>query len=195
MSVAKAFSVSSNIAIAKMVLKHYKNQPEKFLEHYRRLGLDRATGIEIPGEGMPLVKRPGDATWSMLTMPMMAIGYEIRQTPLQILTLFNGIANGGNRMKPQFVEAILERGKAIKTFPPKVVGDKMCSDTTLAQLMAMLKGVVQNGTADNLKGHVIPIAGKTGTVKISGASKATQKPIRPVFAVFFLPTTPPIPAS
>jgi len=185
LSVAKAFSVSSNIAIAKMVLKHYRNQPEKFLEHYRRLGLDRATGIEIPGEGMPLVKRPGDATWSMLTMPMMAIGYEIRQTPLQILTLFNGIANGGNRMKPQFVEAILERGKAIKTFPPKVVGDKMCSDTTLAQLMAMLKGVVQNGTADNLKGHVIPIAGKTGTVKISGGKQGYTKTYQASFCGFF----------
>lgn len=184
-TVGKAFEVSSNIAMAKMVLKHYKNQPEKFLEHYRRLGLNMPTGIEIPGEGTPLVKQPGDATWSMLTMPMMAIGYEIRQTPLQILTLFNGIANGGIRMKPQFVEAILERGKPIKTFPPKPVGDKMCSDSTLVQLMEMLKGVVQHGTADNLKGHVIPIAGKTGTVKISAGLQGYTKTYQASFCGFF----------
>lgn len=184
-SVAKAFEVSSNIGMAKMVLKHYKNQPEKFLEHYRRLGLDQATGIEIPGEGKPLVKRPGDEGWSMLTMPMMAIGYEIRQTPLQILTLYNGIANGGIRMKPQFVEAILERGKAIKTFPPVALGDRMCSDSTLSQLMEMMKGVVQNGTAINLKGHVIPIAGKTGTVKISGGKQGYTKTYQASFCGFF----------
>jgi cell division protein FtsI (penicillin-binding protein 3) len=184
-SVAKAFEVSSNIAMAKMVLKHYKNQPEKFLEHYRRLGLDKPTGIEIPGEGNPLVKRPGDEGWSMLTMPMMAIGYEIRQTPLQILTMFNGIANGGVRMKPLFVEAILERGKAIKTFPPMPLGDRMCSDTTLAQLMEMMTGVVQNGTASNLKGHVIPIAGKTGTVKISAGKQGYTKTYQASFCGFF----------
>ena len=185
LSIAHAFEVSSNIAMAKMVLKHYKAQPEKYLEHYRRLGLHEPLGIDIPGEGKPLVKSPGDKTWSLLTIPMMAIGYEIRQTPLQILTLYNGIANGGQRMKPQFVEAILERGKTIQVFPPKPIGDKMCSDSTLQQLNRMLKGVVQQGTASNLKGHVIPIAGKTGTVKIASGSGGYTSTYQASFCGFF----------
>jgi len=61
----------------------------------------------------------------------------------------------------------------------------MCSDSTLAYLMEMMKGVVQQGTASNLKGHVIPIAGKTGTVKISGGKQGYTQTYQASFCGFF----------
>lgn len=162
-----AFEVSSNIAMARKVLEHYRSQPEKFIAHYRRLGLDKPSGIDLINEPTPLIKDATDSTWSGLTLPMMSIGYEMRMTPLQILSFYNAVANGGKMMRPRLVTEWRKRGQVVKRFEPEVVQEQICSPSTLEALHTALRGVVENGTAQNLKGHEIRIAGKTGTARVS----------------------------
>ncbi len=166
-TIQHAFEVSSNIAMARLVWDAYKEQPDRFIQHFKRLGLDQPMGLEIPGEGKPLVKSPGHETWSGLTLPMMAIGYELQHTPLHVLALYNAIANNGTMMKPRFVQEIRKRGKTVERFEPEVLNKKICSEATLKALQQLLEGVVEHGTAKNLNDHAIRIAGKTGTVRIA----------------------------
>lgn len=175
-SVQHALEVSSNVAMAKLVLQHYRSNPDQFVQHYKRLGLDLPSGVDLANEPRPLIKSSSDSTWSGLTLPMMSIGYEMRMTPLQILTVYNAIANNGRMMRPRLVSEWRRRGQVIQRFPPQVTQEKICSETTLAALRTALRGVVENGTATNLKGHEILIAGKTGTARVSkGAAGYGEK--------------------
>lgn len=184
-TVQHAFEVSSNIAMAKLVFNNYKNNPQKFVDHLKRLHLDRPLGIEIPGEATPRIKNKTDKDWSGLTLPMMSIGYESLVTPLQILTLYNAVANNGRMMKPRFVKEIRNRGTVVKTIPPVILEEKICSDKTLRDCRTMLEGVVENGTATNLKNSVYKIAGKTGTAVIANNNKGYRSPSGKIYRASF----------
>ena len=95
----------------------------------------------------------------------MAHGYEELVTPLHMLMVYNAVANNGKMMRPYLVNSINEMGREIKTFSPKVLVEKICSDETLGKLKACLLEVVENehGTAHRLKNNVYTLAGKTGT--------------------------------
>src|SRR5205085_9813825 len=123
--------------------------------------------LTITGEGSPLVKTPKSKDWSGTTLPWMSIGYEVKVTPLQTLTLYNAVANKGVMVKPQFVTEIKELGKAVKAYSAEVMVPKVCSERTLGQLREMMEGVVDHGTAANIKSQQFRIAGKTGTAQIA----------------------------
>ncbi|MCF8346078.1 MAG: transpeptidase family protein [Bacteroidales bacterium] len=171
----EAFEYSSNVGISKMVHKHYSANPSAFVDRLYRLGLNRRLDIEIKGEGMPEIKYTDSPYWSAISLPMMSIGYEVRMTPMQILTFYNAIANNGEMVKPSFVEKVSYHGQTIHTFDKKVLNHKLCSNETLEIVGRMLEGVVERGTARNLKNSYYPIAGKTGTSQIADAGRGYTK--------------------
>ena len=164
-TVKRAFEKSSNV-IAPTINEKYKNEPHKFIERLEQFGLTEPLGIKLLGERKPLVSRPGTSVWSGISIPYMAIGYEVEQVPLQTLCLYNSVANNGRMMKPLFVEEIRQSGKLVESFPPVVLKDKICSQSTINKVKKCLEGVMKNGTGSNLKSVEFNIAGKTGTAKI-----------------------------
>jgi cell division protein FtsI (penicillin-binding protein 3) len=168
-TVKEAFEVSSNVAISRIIHDNYKGKEEAFVERLYRMHLNEPLGIEIRGEGEPLIRYPGDDYWSGISLPMMSYGYEVRMTPLQILTFYNAVANNGKMVKPRIVESVLNYGKTVKKFNTSVIDHSICSDKTLEKVKIMLEGVVENGTAKNLSNENFRIAGKTGTVQIANA--------------------------
>lgn len=166
-TVKEAFEVSSNVAFSRIIHDNYKGKEEDFVERLYRMHLNEPLGIEIRGEAEPLIRYPGDDYWSGISLPMMSHGYEVRMTPLQILTLYNAVANNGKMVKPRIVEGISYYGKTVKKFSTRVIDNSICSDETLAKLKVMLEGVVENGTARNLSNESFRIAGKTGTAQIA----------------------------
>lgn len=163
-SVKDAFTVSSNTAISKWINKHYEDNPQKLINRFYQFGLTESLGIEIPGEGKPFVKPVGQ--WSGVTLPQMSIGYELQQTPLQMLTFYNAVANGGKMVKPKFVERYFQNNKEYHV-DTQVLKESICSKETLAKARIMLESVVQNGTAKNLRNDKYSIAGKTGTTQLN----------------------------
>lgn len=162
-SLKEGFEISSNVAISKLVYNGFSKEPSKFTNYIASLGLNKPLGLPIFGEGHPTVKTPRSRDWYGTTLPWMSIGYEIRLTPLQTLTVYNAVANNGVMVKPQFVTEIREVGKLVQQFPTETMNPKICSDKTLAQVREMLEGVVENGTGTSLKNELFKIAGKTGT--------------------------------
>lgn len=165
-TVQRAFEVSSNIAMARLVNKYYGTQPKKFIHFLDQIKMTEPLLLQIPGEAFPKITRPTDKGWSGITLPWMAYGYGFEISPIQTLTLYNAVANNGKMIKPLFVKSIRHADEIIKAFDTEVMVDKICSDNTLLQLRVLLEGAVENGTAKNLSNLHYRIAGKTGTAQI-----------------------------
>lgn len=169
-TIQKAFEKSSNV-IATLINRHYKNDPESFLDRLSDFGLTESMGVELLGESAPRFYRPGQNGWSPYSIPWMAIGYEYQQTPLHMAAFYNAVANNGTFLRPQFVKEIRRNGEVIKTFKPVVIRQKICSDKTLKIMQKCLEGVMLRGTGSDLKSVQFTIAGKTGTAKLPGKNK------------------------
>ncbi|MBG0857880.1 MAG: transpeptidase family protein [Bacteroidales bacterium] len=167
LSVKQVFEKSSNVGTSKLIYEHYKDNPKAFVNRLYAMRLNKKLDIQIKGEGTPLIRYPGDKLWSGLTLPMMSHGYEVQMTPLQILTFYNAVANNGKMMKPRFVTAIMRNGTVIKHFEPDVIINSIASRSTIRKAQKMMEGVIEHGTATNLKNTSYRIAGKTGTAKIA----------------------------
>lgn len=165
-TIQQAFEKSSNIAMAKLLDKHFGTKPSKFLEYVDKLKLSKPLGLQIVGEAIPKVSRPKDKNWSGITLPWMAYGYGFEISPLHTLALYNAVANDGKMIKPIFVTSISQADEVKKTFETEVLNSKICSGKTLNQLKLLLEGVVDRGTAMNLRNSYYRIAGKTGTAQM-----------------------------
>jgi cell division protein FtsI (penicillin-binding protein 3) len=161
LSIEEAFELSSNVAMAKLADKYFGLKPKVFYEYIQNLGLTDPLGFQMVGEGIPKVKSPEE--WSGLTLPWMAHGYGLELTPLQTLTLYNAVANGGEMIKPIIVKNVFEADKPVAHFQTTRLKRKICSDKTLTKIQQMLEGVVETGTATNIYTPHYKIAGKTGT--------------------------------
>ena len=169
----KAFEESSNVAAAKFVLNAYSNNPKQFTDKLYSYHLNERLGLQIPGEGRPVVKNPGNRSWNKYyTLPEMAYGYEMNITPLQMLALYNSVANNGKMIAPILVKEIRRLGNTVEQFHARVINEKVCSDATLGKMRALLEGVVTNGNGKTLfKNSLFKVAGKTGTAQIANGSK------------------------
>ncbi len=167
LTVQRAFEVSSNVGISKVIYRNYVNRQQEFVDALYKMGIQKPLGLDIAGEPTPVIKNTKDKSWTGVTLPWMSIGYEIRLTPLQILTFYNAIANNGVMVKPIFVREISLRGKSLEKMNPQIINPTICSPATVQKAKKLLEGVVENGTAINLKNANYKIAGKTGTAQIA----------------------------
>lgn len=175
LSAREVIEESSNVGMAKIITENYSKNPQKFIDGLYKIGLNKPMGIPIQGEGLPYIKNTSDKTWSGISLPWMAYGYELQITPLQTLAFYNAIANGGVMMQPKFVKEIRSMSETIKKFPPRVLNDQIASKQTIKTLQEMLEGVVLRGTARNIRNDSYSIAGKTGTAQIAQNNKGYTK--------------------
>jgi cell division protein FtsI (penicillin-binding protein 3) len=167
LTVKQVFEKSSNVGTSKLIYEHYKDDPKNFVNRLYAFKLNEQLNIQLKGEGTPLIRYPGDKYWSGLTLPMMSHGYEVQLTPLQILTFYNAVANDGKMIKPRFVTEIRRNGTVIRSFGTEVIINSIASRSTIRKAKKMLEGVVEHGTATNLKDADYKIAGKTGTAQMA----------------------------
>ncbi|WP_184622583.1 penicillin-binding protein [Pedobacter cryoconitis] len=170
-TVKKAFEMSANTAVAKLVYNHYKDNPAQFTDHLYRIHMNERLKLQIPGETKPVIKNPSYKSWSGLTLAQMAYGYEMQITPLQILSFYNAIANDGKYISPIFVKEIRRLGNPVEQFQARVISEKVCSEVTVKKLQAMLEGVVTEGTGKLMGSPFYRVAGKTGTAQVADGNK------------------------
>lgn len=174
-TVQRAFEVSSNIAMAKLADKYFGLKPQKFVDYADKLKLSKPLGLQITGESTPKIPRPKDKDWSGITLPWMAYGYGFEMSPMHTLALYNAVANDGVMIKPIIVKRVMKADNTIEEFEAEVLNSRICSRRTLDQLHLLLEGVVDQGTASNLKNSHYRIAGKTGTAQTLENGKYTKR--------------------
>lgn len=166
---SRVFEVSSNIGMAKAVNRCYGSNPAKFVDHIKQMGLGKELGLQITGEPRPTIKHPDIASsgWDGTSLTMMSYGYALRLTPLQTLAFYNAVANNGRMMRPQFVTALIEKGKVVRQIEPEVIIEQIGSPEAIRTVQNALRGVVLHGTAKTLINDRYTVAAKTGTAQIA----------------------------
>ncbi|MBE0649090.1 MAG: transpeptidase family protein [Bacteroidales bacterium] len=167
----EVFEKSSNVGTSQIIVNAYKSEPQKYIDGIYKLGIQNLLGLQISGEGQPNIKDTKDKFWSKLSLPWISIGYEVAMTPLQLLTFYNAVANNGTMVKPMLVKEIHRNGQVVTRFETEVINPAICSPATIAKAKIMLLGVVEHGTATNIKNPVYKIAGKTGTAQVAKNNK------------------------
>ena len=173
-TVKQVFEKSSNVGTSKLITGLYGGRPKDFVNRLCAMKLNEKLDLQIKGEGEPLIRYPGDKLWSGISLPMMSHGYEVQMTPLQILTFYNAVANNGKMMKPRFVTEITRNGNVLRYYNPDVIVNSIASASTIRKAKKMMEGVVEHGTATNLRNANYKIAGKTGTAQIAKGNRGYQ---------------------
>ncbi len=161
LTVSEIIAYSSNIGMSKLGMLMGN---EKMYHHLRQFNFGEKTGIELPGE-INGTFRPLKQ-WSKYSLASVSIGHELAVTPLQFITAFCSIPNGGLLQKPQIVEAIIGiDGETIKKDLNSSHKSKRVIDENVARniMNPILKKVVTGGTGKNANLLEYDVAGKTGT--------------------------------
>ena len=168
-TVREVFEKSSNLGMAIIMDRAFENDPSKYVDRLYAMSINQPLGIEIIGEGKPVIKHPSDRrNWYGTTLTAQSFGYELQVTPMQTLAFYNAVANNGRMMKPIFITEIRDGVNVVEQFEPEVINNKIASDETILQAKSLLEGVVERGTGKNLfKGIPYSVAGKTGTARIA----------------------------
>jgi cell division protein FtsI (penicillin-binding protein 3) len=185
-TVKEVFEKSSNVGTSKIINECYKDKPKEFINRLYAMKLNEKLDLQIKGEGTPLIRYPGEKLWSGLSLPMMSHGYEVQMTPLQVLAFYNAVANNGRMMRPRFVTAVLRNGSVIKNYEPEVIINSIASRSTIRKARKMMEGVVEHGTATNLKNPNYKIAGKTGTAQIAKNNRGYRQDARISYQASFV---------
>lgn len=165
LTVQEVFEKSSNIGVAKLMEQYFGMEQHAYIEYLHKFGLNSTLGFQMEGEARPFMKSPQEKTWYGTTLTSMAIGYELKLSPLQTLAFYNAVANNGVKIQPIIVKEIRKADEVMQSFKTRVLNEKICSDETLKRLRVMLEGVVAQGTASNIRSADYKIAGKTGTAR------------------------------
>ncbi len=157
LSVAEILSHSSNVGAATIGLQVGS---EKFSRWINRFGFGRPTGVQYPAEEQGLV--PSLDKYSGSTMGNLPIGQGLGVTPMQMITGYAAIANGGMLRPPQLVEKVGEE----PVEEPR--GHRVISPVVAEQVRTMLEGVLApGGTASEVSVPGYTLAGKTGTAQVA----------------------------
>lgn len=158
LTVREVLEQSSNVGISKL---SDRIDERKFYKYLRDYGFGNSTSITLPSESAGFLKKPD--YYSRLSKPFMSFGYEISVTPLQMITAFSALVNGGNLYQPRIVKNIVdERGRIVEQFESQKIR-QVISDETSARIRNMLFGVVEHGTGKMARCNNMLIGGKTGT--------------------------------
>jgi cell division protein FtsI (penicillin-binding protein 3) len=152
MSVARILSQSSNvgaITLAEQLGQH------RLAQWIARFGFGRRTGIDFPGESRGIVL--AERAWSGSTIGNVPIGQGIAVTPVQMASAYAAVANHGLWVQPHLVDHIGD-GRSVRPKRRRIV-----SRTVAAQVIAMLRNVVAEGTGTEAVVPGYQVAGKTGT--------------------------------
>lgn len=170
--------VSSNIGVSKLVDGHYHNQPEKFVEGLRRVGIGTPLGLPFDGAADPIIRMPHkDHTggyrmsdnWSATALAWMSIGYETQIPPISTVSFYNAIANDGKMVRPRFVKGVSKNGEMVEEFPVEVIKSSICKQSTLEDIQNILYRVVNDkgGLGKKAGNPYFHVSGKTGTAQVA----------------------------
>lgn len=163
--ISDVLAESSNVGAGKLITKYYGNDPQVFINHFKRWKLFDKLEIELPGIVKPKIVTPENPKWSKGALASLAFGYASSFSILQLATFYNGIANKGKMVKPLFIEKIMKDGKITYEAEPQVLVNKMASTEAIELMTKMLTKTVEKGTAKSIFTPNLKMAGKTGTAR------------------------------
>lgn len=163
---AGIFGKSSNVGTLMLAQKVGE---ERFDDYLHRFGVGQATGVELPNESSGLV--PDREQWSGGTFANLPIGQGMSVTTLQLASIYQALANDGERIEPRVVKSVTQpSGEEIPQDDPRRT--RVVSEKTAKTVVDMFRAPFQedpNGVnSGTAQGNAIPgyqLSGKTGTAQ------------------------------
>ncbi len=160
LSLADVIRFSSNVGIVQF---GQRLTPRQKYETFRDLGFGMPLGVPLPAEAAGTLREPKH--WSRQTSASILMGYEIAVTPLQLVTAYAAIANGGELLEPHIVKEVRSiEGKVVYRAEPRAIR-RVMSGEVARTIQQMLLAVVQEGTATRADMLMFEVAGKSGTAR------------------------------
>ncbi len=128
-------------------------------------GFGSITGIEIEDE-LPGEVRPW-REWSRTLLATTSFGQGLSATPLQVITAWGALANGGQLMRPTIIDSVIHEDGTVDKTQPHIISQVITKQTS-ETITAMLAASATYGFAKSGKVAGYRSAGKTGTSQIAG---------------------------
>lgn len=141
-----------------------------FCQYFEAFGLTEKTGIDLPGETKSVYKKKADM--HEVELASSSFGQTNSLTPIEMITGYASVINGGYLLKPYVVSKIVDNEGNVVLSNEKTVRRQVISSETSAEMRKALQAVVENNGGSNayIKGY--KIGGKSGTAqKIMGSIK------------------------
>jgi len=151
---------SSNIGAVKIAERLSANG---FYRYIQKFGFGKKSGIELAGEASGIV--PDKSSFARpIRYSTSAFGQGIAVTPIQMISAFSSVVNGGIALKPYIIKEVRDRwGKIVYRGESDYVG-RVISTGTSEKMRKMLGSVVtREGTGSLAKVEGYSVGGKTGT--------------------------------
>jgi len=159
-SVSRMLEQSINTGAVQIGLKL---GPDRFYRKMKDFGFGETLSIGLPGESRGLLRPP--AEWYKPDIAMMTFGQSIAVTPIQLISAFQALANGGVRIRPTLIKKIESiDGSFVRTNSANEI-DQPVSKKTVAEVRGLLENVVLNGSGKRTKMNAYRVGGKTGTAQ------------------------------
>lgn len=158
---------SSNIGMSRLVLA--LDDP-LVPDLYRRLGLGQSPETGFPGESTGTL--PAPVRWSRSQWAALSYGYGLSTSALQLASAYTAIANGGERLPPSLLK-----------LPEPPPGEPVIDRGVAHDLLRIMEESVQPTTG--ARRAMVPgyrVAGKSGTVRKTGAGGYVRDAYRSLFA-------------
>ncbi len=153
--------------------------PTKIKEYLGLFGWDQLTSIDLPGEAKGFVPDKqwkketwGQSWWDGDTYNL-SIGQGFLQiTPLEVVSSFSAIANGGTLFQPQVAKEIIDDQKeTVEEFEPKVISQNFIDPENLQVVREGMRQAVTGinspqASAVILNSLPVSVAAKTGTAEL-----------------------------
>jgi cell division protein FtsI (penicillin-binding protein 3) len=149
---------SSNVGMSKLV---HRIDDQIYYKYIRGFGFGNFSSLDLPGEAQGSLKNP--TLWSPITKAFISFGYELSVTPIQLISAYAAVINGGTLYQPQIIKRITDsKGVVINEQTPKQIRTVISKETS-NRMREYLRGVVEKGTGKAAKLDFISVGGKTGT--------------------------------
>lgn len=156
-----------------MIFVGQKLGNSKLRDYVNRFGFGKKTGIELPNEVLGNLDNLQKKSDIFFATSSYGQGHTV--TPIQLISSYTALANGGKMMKPYIVNKVVRADGKEETTDPEKVG-QVIDTKTAAQVSAMLVNVVENGHGKRAAVPGYYIAGKTGTAQVPYKDRAGYDP-------------------
>ena len=133
----------------------------KFYDYFEAFGLFRLTNIDLPGEAGTIMHKKEDI--GTVELATMTFGQSFQVTPIQMAVTVSSIINGGRRVTPHVVKAVLSKDGELIEELEYASADGIVSKETSETMQMLLEGVVSEGSGKNAYLEGYSIGGKTAT--------------------------------
>ncbi len=144
---------------------------DKFYDYFKAYGFTEPTGIDLPGEANSIYVNTSEK--GPVELASSSFGQTNKITPIQMITAYAAVVNGGYLVTPYVVSKIVDHnGNVIKTTEPSVKR-QVISEETSAEMRQVLESVVNRKDGSNayIKGYAI--GGKSGTSQKQDKTRET----------------------